>query len=105
MTERVTDLLIQIECDEGADAAELGQITEQLRSGILNLDVEAVQRVSTGRVPEGARAVDDIAMLGALIVKLGSDAITQVIRGILAWLTRSPVTRGVELTIKDSQSR
>ena len=98
MTERTTDLAIQIEPEEGADATELDQITDQLRSELLDLDVEAVQRVSKGEVPEGARAVD-MAILGALLVKLGPGAIIQVVRGIQSWLTRSRIARSAELTI------
>jgi hypothetical protein len=98
MTDRITDLAIQIEPEEGADATELDQITDQLRSELLDLDVEEVQRVSTGEVPEGARAVD-VAILGALVVKLGPEAIKQVVRGIQSWLTRSRIARSAELTI------
>lgn len=98
MTERITDLTIQIEPEKAADARELDQITAQLRSELLDLDVEAVERVSTGDVPEGAKAVD-IAVLGALIVKLGPGAITQVVRGIQSWLARSRTARSAELTI------
>jgi hypothetical protein len=98
MTEKTTDLAIQIEPEEDADATELDQITNQLRSELLDLDVEAVQRVSTDEVPPGARAID-VAMLGALVIKLGPSAIMPVVRGIQSWLRRSRIARSAELTI------
>ena len=40
-----------------------------------------------------------MAVLGALVVKLGPGAVIQVVRGIQSWLTRSRIARSAELTI------
>ena len=78
---------------------EMDELTMALRRELLQLDVDSVDRVSAGPVPEGAKGVD-LAAIGALIVSLGSatPVLGQVVDVIRAWSARSP-ERTVSLTL------
>ena len=53
----------------GADPARLEELTGRLRSELLDLDVNDVERVSAGNAPEGSKAIE-LAAVGALIVTM-----------------------------------
>ena len=77
--------------EAGGDERERDELTAKLRRELLRLDVDAVERLSAGDAPPGARAVDLVA-LGTLIVTIskGAAAIAPLIAAIRSWLT----TRG-----------
>jgi hypothetical protein len=80
---------VDVGLEADADAEELDEETVRLRSELLELDVEAVERQSGGPPPPGAKAVD-VAVLGSLLVALGRDAIPAVVRTIESWVSRRP---------------
>ena len=64
---KITDLVLQIDTGEDADADELDRLTRQLRDEIWELDVESAELVKAGPAPEGTKAVEAMT-LGALAV-------------------------------------
>jgi membrane-associated protease RseP (regulator of RpoE activity) len=91
------ELKIQIEPQADADAEELASLATQLRRELDALDVQSVQLERAGEVPEGAKAVEVLA-LGSLIVKLGPVAVGVIARVVQGWLKRS-AARSAELQI------
>ncbi len=86
MAENVTRLVLRVE-DEQGDQEELAQLTDALRQELLDLDVDAVDRVSAGEAPPGSRAID-IAALGMLVVTLAkSEVLAAIVSAVATWLT------------------
>jgi hypothetical protein len=84
--------------EDGADAERLDAITGYVRRELLQLDVEDVDRTAVGDVPQGARAIDVIA-LGGLVVSLGRTAtgVQAVVAAVRRWLSGGD---GVRRTVK-----
>ena len=99
MSEGVMQMMLRLDAGADADAHELNELTTQLRRQLLELDLEAVDRVRTGETPPGARAADFMA-LGALVVTLGkSPGLMKGVIGVVqSWLAASH-GRSVELQI------
>ena len=87
-------LRIDVGVEPDADAAELDEATMQLRSELLELDVEDVERPTAGPPPPGARAAE-VALLGTLLVTAGQEVIRALGRVLGDWLSR-----GAKRTIK-----
>jgi Effector Associated Constant Component 1 len=90
-------LRIDVSVERDADAAELYEATLQLRSELLELDVEDVERAVDGSPPPGARAVE-AALMGTLVVTVAHDVISAVLQTVAGWLHRRP-DRSVKLAI------
>ena len=84
------DLVIRV--DGSADDDFIARL---LRAELLDLDVDVVDPIPDGTVPEGAKGVS--ALAGALGVRLGKAALAAVIAKIRAWASRAE--RSVEVTI------
>jgi len=86
MNPNVRDLDVNLGL-EGGNAVELDELTTRLREQLLELDVEAVDRVYTGPPPPGTRAVE-IAALGALVVKLATSPqlLGVLVHTVQSWL-------------------
>jgi hypothetical protein len=99
MPEDLDQLDISLEIDDDISPLEYEELTEAVRRELLQLDVESVERIPAGPVPEGARGLD-LSALGALIVSVGQSApvIGQVVEVVRAWAARSP-KRSAKLTI------
>ena len=99
MPEDLGQLDISLEIDDDISSLEYEELTEAVRRELLQLDVESVDRITAGPVPEGARGLD-LSALGALIVSVGQSApvLGQVVEVIRAWAARSP-KRSAKLTI------
>ena len=99
MPEDQGPLEIQLEVDDDLSSYEFDELTSALQRELLQLDVDAVDRVSAGPAPDGSRGVD-LAALGALIVQVGKAAqvLGQVVAVLEAWADRSP-KRTVVLTL------
>jgi hypothetical protein len=98
MEERPATLGIQLAVGADADAEEVAEATLQLRRELLDLDVEAVERVRAGQPPPGTRAVE-LAALGALLVTVSqSQLLTPVMTAVRSWLARSP-QRSIKLEL------
>jgi hypothetical protein len=79
-------LELQLDVSDG-DAEELERLTRQLRGELEELDVEAVESIAGGPVPEGAKVADWVA-LGGLVVRYGPAAASAVVRIVQAWVAR-----------------
>jgi hypothetical protein len=84
--------------EDGADAERLDALTGYVRRELLQLDVEDVSRAQVGDVPDGARAIDVVA-LGGLVVSLGHTAtgLKEVVGAVRRWLSGGD---GVRRTVK-----
>jgi hypothetical protein len=96
-----TSIVVSVDLAPDADPEETDRLTAQLRSELLQLDVDRVDSVSAGPAPEGAKAVELVA-LGALVVKFGPQLITAVAGVLQAWTARSE-RRKLTVQIGDSQ--
>lgn len=72
------------------DQEELDELTLQLRERLLELDVDDVEPVRSGDVPDGAEPVDAIAA-GALAVTLAPVALRSVLDLVRTWIENRPV--------------
>jgi hypothetical protein len=71
-----------------ADAEELATLASHLRDELLELDVERVDLLRSGPAPEGAKAVDVLALGGLIITLAKSAGLSQVIGVVRGWLSR-----------------
>ena len=81
-------LSMRVELDEGADAdaEERDESARALRSELLSLDVDAVERPEAP-APEGAVAAGAVE-LGTLLVTVGQSALALVTSTIARWVQR-----------------
>lgn len=90
---------LQIEPGADLDAEELERLAVQLREELLELDVGSVLPVSAGPAPEGARAVEALAVGVMMITAVRSGAaVFSVVTAVRSWLNRNKTTR-VRLTL------
>lgn len=83
----------------GYDAEETFALTQGLRAELLELDVDRVELEADGEAPEGAKAVELLA-IGGLAIKfvLNSAVLKSVVETTTAWLGRQQA-RSVKLTL------
>lgn len=83
----------------GADPEETFELTQRLRGELLELDVDGVELQSDGEAPDGAKAVELLA-IGGLVLKfaLNSAVLKSVVETTTAWLGRQQA-RSVKLTL------
>jgi hypothetical protein len=98
MPEPGVELRLDVGVEPDADAEELSEATSQLREELLGLNVDAVDRLPGESPPPGTRAAE-AALVGALVVGLGRDAISAVVRTIQAWVARRS-SRSVKVTLE-----
>src|SRR3954462_5126376 len=77
--------------EDGADAERVDLLTGHLRRDLDQLDVDDVRSLPGGVAPPGTRAFD-VAVVGGLIVSLGTSAqaLSSVLAAVRSWLSRSP---------------
>jgi hypothetical protein len=99
MTARSGALSIELQAVPGADVEELAQLTDRLRTELLDLDVDAVQQPVRGEVPEDSKGAS-LAAVGELLVGLvtSPEVLVSIISGVRSWLRRNRV-RSVKLTL------
>jgi hypothetical protein len=68
MSENPAELMIELSLD-GGDAAELDELTRQLRSEVEELNINSIEQVSAGVAPTGTKAAD-FAAIGQMAVTL-----------------------------------
>lgn len=90
MSENPAELLIELSL-EGGDAAELDELTRQLRAEVRELNVDSVERVSAGVAPEGTKAVD-FAVIGQMAVTLAPAVVAPLFDLLKSWVERKPST-------------
>jgi hypothetical protein len=81
-----TYLTLQIDAGE-IDPERLDRLTRQLRSELLNLEVETVDFVQEDQLPEGAKAADAIT-LGALAVAVLPNFLPKLVEFLQSWTLR-----------------
>lgn len=90
-------LTLAIEGAPDSDAEELARLTGQLRSQLLELDVERVDLVRGGQAPPGSKVADPIT-IGAIIITLAPTVIQAVIGLVQNWHKDHPVS-SVKVTL------
>jgi hypothetical protein len=97
MSEPGIAVRLEVGLESDADAVELQDATSQLRSELLELDVNDVQAPSGGAAPPGTRGAA-AAEIGTLLVAAGRAAIGPIVAAIQSWVARR-ASRSVKLTI------
>ena len=90
-------LTLAIEGAPDSDAEELARLTGQLRSQLLELDVDRVDLVRGGQAPPGSKVADPIT-IGAIIITLAPTVIQAVIGLVQNWHKDHPVS-SVKVTL------
>jgi hypothetical protein len=89
-------LAVQVLGAPDSDAEELADLTQLLRTELLQLDVASVEPMPDEDIPEHAKGLG--AVVGWLSVKLGTvDRVRSVVRAIRGWTVRTH--RSVEVSI------
>src|SRR5580704_7324518 len=86
MENKTAKLLLHIDTGADTDTEEQARLTDRLRADLLELDVDAVDRVHSGASPAGAKG--DPITLAALAVTLAPVALNGLMKALQAWLTR-----------------
>ena len=90
MTENSAELIIEVSL-EGNDAAELDELTRQLRAEVRELEVDSVDQVIVGVAPEGTKAAE-LSALGQMAVTLAPAIIPPLFDLLKSWVERKPST-------------
>jgi hypothetical protein len=92
------ELELSVDAGPGADEDELERLARNLRTELLELDVETVEPAAAGPAPDDARAVEAL-LLGALVVKVGrsSEALSSLVHTVRGWLGDSDRRVRIEL--------
>jgi hypothetical protein len=89
-------LVLQIEPDQEGDDDELAELTQRLRTDLLDLDVESVDPLRDDKDPEGSKGLG--VLIGWLTVRLdGLDRLRAVVGAVAAWASRTG--HSVEITL------
>src|SRR5437764_8291883 len=92
-------LQVRLRLDPGldSDASETDLLTRRLRQQLLLLEVDSVEPVTQGPAPDGARAIEVMA-IGALVATMAKspELLKTVCGSVQAWLGASH-SRSVEL--------
>jgi hypothetical protein len=85
----MSTIVVLVLAVDGADlnTDERADLARQLRGELLALDIVAVQPVSAGPLPPGAKAGEAIAF-GALAVSLAPEIMTRLLDVVTSWLRR-----------------
>jgi hypothetical protein len=82
--------------EEGADDLRLDELARQLRSVLLDTDVEDVQPLVAGEAPPGTRSGLAVAA-GGLAASLGSLPVKELVGLVVAWLKSGRTHRTVHV--------
>jgi hypothetical protein len=81
-------LILNLDLGEEAADDELDEVTRQLRSELMELDVDRVEFVKSGELPEGAKSAE-AATLGSLAVTLLPTFIPKLVEYLQSWSLRA----------------
>ena len=90
MSENSAELIIELSLD-GDDAAELDELTRQLRAEVRDLNVDSVDQVIIGVAPEGTKSAE-LSALGQMAVTLAPAIIPPLFDLLKSWVERKPST-------------
>ncbi len=89
--------------EDGADDEYIDQLTRELRSALLEAEVDEVTVPIEGVAPEGSRAVSPAAVGALLVTAKGSvDLVRQVVDIVRAWWQRRPRQRTLKITVGEN---
>lgn len=88
-------VVLQVCPAPGDDADELAELAGWLRAELLDMDVQAVDRLPEQAVPSGTKGAADIA--GWLLVQVGPEALRAMLAKVADWVTRND--RVVEVSL------
>jgi hypothetical protein len=93
------ELALELEPGPDTDSEELAELAGRLREELLDLDVDAVDPMTAGDAPDGAKGVELLA-LGGLVVRfvLHPEVLTSIVGGVRSWLQRQSA-RSVKITL------
>ncbi len=86
-SDRITNLTLQIDVGQDADADELDRATRQLRGEIQELGVESAELAKTTNAPAGTKSVEAVT-LGALAISVLPAVLPKLIEFLQAWSMR-----------------
>jgi hypothetical protein len=89
MTEWVTRLGLCIETGAETDAAELADLAVELRTQLLELDIERADPVIAGQAPPGTRGEILIAGAMTIMLALSSGLLTALVERVQSWVSLS----------------
>jgi hypothetical protein len=81
-------VILTLDAGLEADAEDLESLTRQLREELWELDVEAVDLVRAGKLPEKAKAGDPITWGALLLTFISGGGLAALIGLLQSWLTR-----------------
>ena len=84
---KAADVVLRVQPWSDGDDAELADLTQRLRTRLLDLDVDAVDPVADISPAEGAKGLE--TLIGWLAVRLGKEALRTVIGEVVDWATRA----------------
>jgi hypothetical protein len=87
-SDKLIDLDLALDMGDDVDREELDRATRILRSEIDQVGVESVELRAGQAVPEGAKAVDPVA-IGSLLVSVLSATLPKLIAVLHSWVTVS----------------
>lgn len=98
-TEKQAELGAVVDGGAEYDAEALADLTQRLRSELLDLEIDSVEPAAGGEAPDGAKGVELLA-IGGLVVRfvLRADVLKSVVTTTSAWLGRQQA-RSVKLTL------
>lgn len=93
-------LTLVVESDADADPVEVDRLVRQLRAELEHVDVEDVEPIGAGAVPEGAKGADPYS-IGALLVTLSAagGVFSLLIETARDWLGRQAAADKISVTI------
>ncbi|MGW5557042.1 hypothetical protein ACWER9_07450 [Micromonospora sp. NPDC003944] len=80
----------------GYTPSEVAAMSRQLQSELLGLAVNEVSPAVAGSLPDGAKALELVAV-GALVVSMAPELVTPVVDVLASWLRRQPAEIEVEI--------
>ena len=90
MPENSAEIIVELSLEAG-DATELDELTRQLRTELVELNIDSVEQVALGVAPEGTKAVDLLA-IGQMAVTLAPAIIPPLFNLLKSWVERKPST-------------
>ena len=93
------EVLVAVEAGPGADPEETELLSRQLRTRLLELDVDGVAAVPDGAAPPGAKG-DAVSVAQWLVTLSATGGVfATVIATVRDWLSRRSGAQGIKLTI------
>lgn len=86
MTDQAAEFKLKIDALD-IDDNELDDLTRQLRDEIEQLDVDAVELVKGGSIPQDTMGVD-LVQLGEVVITLGPIVVPSLLLTLKAWIDR-----------------